>query len=48
MNPIYAVNDFWGAGIDKAISSKTGVRTTGFADYKSQLEGAKSEHLTFI
>lgn len=41
MNPIYAVNDFWGAGVDRIVSTKTGVRTTGFANYKSQLEGAK-------
>ena len=30
-----------GSGIDKVVSNKTGVRTTGFADYKSQLKGAK-------
>ena len=38
--PAHVVSDFVGAGIDKAISNKTGVRTTG--TFKtSSLEGAK-------
>ena len=38
--PSHIVSDFIGAGIDKAISKKTGVRTTGGFDVKA-LEGAK-------
>lgn len=38
--PNHIVSDFIGAGIDKAISKKTGVRTTGGFDVKA-LEGAK-------
>ncbi len=38
--PYHIVSDFVGAGIDKAISNKTGARTTGTFDIKS-LKGAK-------
>ena len=38
--PNHIVSDFVGAGIDKAISKKTGVRTTGGFDVKA-LQGAK-------
>lgn len=38
--PAHIVSDFVGAGIDKAISNKTGTRTTGAFDIKS-LKGAK-------
>jgi hypothetical protein len=38
--PAHIVSDFVGAGIDKAISNKTGARTTGAFDIKS-LKGAK-------
>lgn len=31
MMPAYVVQDFIGAGIDKALSKKTGIRTTGFS-----------------
>lgn len=38
--PNHIISDFVGAGIDKAISKKTGVRTTGGFDVKA-LQGAK-------
>ena len=39
--PSHIVSDFVGTGIDKAISKKTGVRTTGITDTKDMLKGAK-------
>ena len=38
--PAHVVSDFIGTGIDKAISEKTGIRTTGGFDVKA-LQGAK-------
>ena len=39
VNPIYAVDDLIGSGFDKIAGKRTGVRTTGIADYKSQKKG---------
>lgn len=39
--PNHIISDFIGAGIDKAISKKTGVRTTGVTNAKDMLKGAK-------
>lgn len=41
INPIFTASDFVASGIDRAVSTKTGLRTTGMPNYKLQLQGVK-------
>lgn len=41
MNPIYAVSDFVGSGVDKLAAKSTGIRTTAAPNYKDQAQGWK-------
>ena len=45
--PMHAVSDFIGAGLDKAISAKTGVRTTGMYDPRSVKGMAKGAYESY-